>query len=490
MSDLVSKYQILTVNELKLIKDQLVAHNIPLFRLDKENKIISFPTEQLSLIIDNDKYSNLKIYIPKNFSMFIDEFKSINQTNNYNNNNYNNNAKDKKNSTYVFKTPKELEKEMAKRISEISKMTYKEKVNAIKSYNKELKKIHIDKDTGINKEAAQQIVDAANDVGLIAKVTMFKSIQKIKEEEITQEQSKIENQEMTETTTNLVTTIVEMVSANTETQKVFDELRNYSDGGVMSHSNRVFISYANFIVFYNNLINRRNLVHKIRASYKNKYKKFYEQVETVFNKENVHNRLDVVEDCIDKGIRIIEEREMNLYSVGALLHDIGKVKDLDYFEGEGGRDYKRIKKHLFNSYTLVSQTSEYPLEVILTVALHHEYYGFGYGPYDHLYKLKLEKHPNFQIQRIMTYDAKAVDECDAFAYFPAKMLEIIDVYDALIDPARKYRGGKTFTPEEALNIMREDFIEKHVKLDPILYDVFVEFLSNSIEQDLMSCKLI
>ena len=38
--------------------------------------------------------------------------------------------------------------------------------------------------------------------------------------------------------------------------------------------------------------------------------------------------------------------------------------------------------------------------------------------------------------------------------------------------------------------MREDFVEKHVKLDPILYDVFVEFLSNSIEQDLMSCKLI
>ena len=198
----------------------------------------------------------------------------------------------------------------------------------------------------------------------------------------------------------------------------------------------------------------------------------------------------VIKEINVDNTQIIEEREMNLYSVGALLHDIGKVKDLDYFEGANGRDYERIKKHLFNSYALVSQTSEYPLEVILTVALHHEYYGLGYGPYEHLHALKLKKYPNFQIQRIMTYDAKAIDECEAFAYFPAKMLEIIDVYDALIDPARKYRGGKTFTPEEALNIMREDFIEKHVKLDPILYDVFVEFLSNSIEQDLMSCKLI
>lgn len=482
-NDLTTKYDILTVKELKTIKDQLVSHNIPLFRVDKEKKIIPFPTEQLSLIVDNEKYSNLKLYIPKNFSVFIEEFKSITQADNSSNDS-------DTNQPYVFRTPKESEKEMGKRISEISKMTYKEKVSTIERYNTELKKIVVDEEVGINKHTAQQIVNVGNDVGLIAKVTMFESIQKIKGEEITQEQAKIENQEITETTTNLVTTIVDMLSKNTETQKVFDELRNYSDGGVMSHSNRVFISYVNFMAFYNNLINRRHLVHKIRTSYTNKYKKFYEQVEAMFSKDTIRKNLATVEDCIDKGIKIIEEREMNLYSVGALLHDIGKVKDLDYFEGANGRDYERIKKHLFNSYALVSQTSEYPLEVILTVALHHEYYGLGYGPYDHLYKLKLAKDPHFQIQRIMTYDAKAIDECEAFAYFPAKMLEIIDVYDALIDPARKYRGGKTFTPEEALNIMREDFVEKHVKLDPILYDVFVEFLSNSIEQDLMACKLL
>ena len=482
-NDLISKYDILTVKDLKNIKDQLISHNIPLFRVDKEKNLIAFPTEQLSLIIDNEKYNNLKLYIPKNFAVFIDEFKSITQTDSSTSSN-------QAAAPYVFRTPKESEKEMGKRISEISKMTYREKVSTIETYNKELKQIVVNEEQGINKNTAQQIVNVGNDVGLIAKVTMFESIQKIKGEEITQEQAKIENQEITETTTNLVTTIVDMLSKNTETQKVFDELRNYSDGGVMSHSNRVFISYVNFMAFYNNLINRRHLVHKIRTSYTNKYKKFYEQVEAVFSKDNICKNLATVEDCIDKGIKIIEDREMNLYSVGALLHDIGKVKDLDYFEGANGRDYERIKKHLFNSYALVSQTSEYPLEVILTVALHHEYYGLGYGPYDHLYKLKLAKHPSFQIQRIMTYDAKTIDECEAFAYFPAKMLEIIDVYDALIDPARKYRGGKTFTPEEALNIMREDFIEKHVKLDPILYDVFVEFLSNSIEQDLMACKLI
>jgi HD-GYP domain-containing protein (c-di-GMP phosphodiesterase class II) len=62
----------------------------------------------------------------------------------------------------------------------------------------------------------------------------------------------------------------------------------------------------------------------------------------------------------------------------------------------------------------------------------------------------------------------------ALAYFPAKILEIIDVYDSVTDPGRKYR--KALTPEEALAMMREEFIEKHLKIDVILFDLFVYFV--------------
>ena len=480
IEEITNKFEELSLTEINDIKDYLISHNIPLFRLDKEKGIVEFSTEQLSLILDNPKYENLKLYVPKNFRVFIKEFKTIKE----------NEKSNLLNSNYVFKTPKECEEELDRRIKEIGKMTYQDKISIIETYNRELKEVKVDEKTKINRNTAQQIVNAGNDVGLIAKVTMFESMKKIKDNEITQDQAKIENQEITETTSSLVTTIVNMLSYNTGTQKIFTELKNYSDGGVMAHSNRVFISYVNFLTFYNNLIKRRHLVYNIRTVYEKVYKKFYDKiVETIGGKYKIYDNLKTVEDCIDQGIKSVEEQEMYSYSVGALLHDVGKVKDLDYFEGADGRDYERIKKHLFNSYKLVSQTSEYPLEVILTVALHHEYYGLGYGPYEKLHNMKTEKYQGFQIQRIMSYNAKAIDDCEAFSYFPAKMLEIIDVYDALMDPARKYRGGKTFTPEEALNIMREDFIEKQVKLDPILYDVFVEFLSNSIEKDLMSAKL-
>ena len=466
IEEITNKFEELSLTEINDIKDYLISHNIPLFRLDKEKGIVEFSTEQLSLILDNPKYANLKLYVPKNFRVFIKEFKTIKE----------NEKSNLLNSNYVFKTPKECEEELDRRIKEIGKMTYQDKISIIETYNRELKEVKVDEKTKINRNTAQQIVNAGNDVGLIAKVTMFESMKKIKDNEITQDQAKIENQEITETTSSLVTTIVNMLSYNTGTQKIFTELKNYSDGGVMAHSNRVFISYVNFLTFYNNLIKRRHLVYNIRTVYEKVYKKFYDKiVETIGGKYKIYDNLKTVEDCIDQGIKSVEEQEMYSYSVGALLHDVGKVKDLDYFEGADGRDYERIKKHLFNSYKLVSQTSEYPLEVILTVALHHEYYGLGYGPYEKLHNMKTEKYQGFQIQRIMSYNAKAIDDCEAFSYFPAKMLEIIDVYDALMDPARKYRGGKTFTPEEALNIMREDFIEKQVKLDPILYDVFVEF---------------
>lgn len=473
------KYEPITLKEIKKIRDKLLSHNIPLFRINKENKFVLFPSEQLSIIIDNEKYPDIKLYIPKNYYRFVEEFRLS----------YNNEKSEtKKKESVKFKTPQEAEREMGLRLAELSKMPYREKVSILELHNSNL--LSLGKDADVTRELAQQIVDIGNDAGLIAKITMFESIQKIKREEITQEVARDGNQEMTEKTTSLVSTIVDLLAKNTETQKMFRELKHYSDGGVMSHCNRVFVSYINFLAFYNTLINRMHLAHKVRSNFKSKYEKYYVRVLDFLNKDHIYKELNVVEDCIDKGLLGLSDEHLYMYAVGALLHDIGKVKDLSYFEGATGRDIERIKKHLFNSYALVTQTAEYPLEVILTVAFHHEYYGLGYGPFEHFYELKRIKHPQFRISNVLTYDAKVIDSCDSFAYFPAKMLEIIDVYDALIDPARKYRGGKTFTPIEALTIMRKDFIENQVKLDPILFDIFVEFLSNSIEQDMMDSKVI
>ena len=59
------------------------------------------------------------------------------------------------------------------------------------------------------------------------------------------------------------------------------------------------------------------------------------------------------------------------------------------------------------------------------------------------------------------------------AFFPAKLLEIIDVFDALTDPNRVYK--KPLTTEEALELMQKQFVEDNLKLDPILLDLFMEY---------------
>jgi HD-GYP domain-containing protein (c-di-GMP phosphodiesterase class II) len=51
----------------------------------------------------------------------------------------------------------------------------------------------------------------------------------------------------------------------------------------------------------------------------------------------------------------------------------------------------------------------------------------------------------------------------------------VDVFDSLTDPNRKYR--KALTPEEALDLIEEEFINKGHKVDPILFDLFTRYIS-------------
>jgi len=61
------------------------------------------------------------------------------------------------------------------------------------------------------------------------------------------------------------------------------------------------------------------------------------------------------------------------------------------------------------------------------------------------------------------------------AFFPAKLLEIVDIFDSLTDPNRKYR--KPLATEEALELMEKEFINRSRKIDPILFDLFIRYIS-------------
>ena len=51
------------------------------------------------------------------------------------------------------------------------------------------------------------------------------------------------------------------------------------------------------------------------------------------------------------------------------------------------------------------------------------------------------------------------------------------MFDSITDPARRYR--KPFSVDEAIAFMRSDFVDTNLKLDPILFDLFIAFVAEA-----------
>ena len=59
----------------------------------------------------------------------------------------------------------------------------------------------------------------------------------------------------------------------------------------------------------------------------------------------------------------------------------------------------------------------------------------------------------------------------SLTYLPAKILEVIDVYDTLINGLKK-------SHKETIQFMTENFLEKEIMLDPIMMDIFIQYIKD------------
>ena len=165
--------------------------------------------------------------------------------------------------------------------------------------------------------------------------------------------------------------------------------------------------------------------------------------------------------------------------LGILLHDLGKNRNLLYFDG--GENYNRsiIVEHAFEGYQMLLQKTAYRQSIASVAGLHHEYYGHeqGYGIFRDHYRDFQKREPMHQFDFILSGDYDDITQYRAVAFLPAKMLEIVDVYDAMVDQDRLYKAP--LSPMEALGFMRKNMIDEDLKLDPILFDLFVKFLKKA-----------
>lgn len=234
----------------------------------------------------------------------------------------------------------------------------------------------------------------------------------------------------------------------------------------VDHINKVFLRFVSFCVFYNEFIDKGLFTKSIRGAYKERYHRHY--------KKKFPDMEVTIERIFKNGIRRVEsEKEFQSYALGALLYDIGKVSNISYHDGTAPYDEDTMKKHALHGYNMLIKAKQYPFEALAMSVFHHEYYG-GKGSYNFtkplVSKFSGKKTEEESIKYFICYDKDDFLNGISLAYFPCKIIEIIDVFNALV-------SKKNYPVIEALTIMKKEFIAKTLKIDPILFRIFMEYIA-------------
>jgi len=345
-----------------------------------------------------------------------------------------------------------------------SEMSTEEKIEYINNDKQRLDELLTQKDKDEGK-VTEALVDTAKDAALINHAALEDAIR------LADDEAKKLTQELVNTTSEMVKSSAQLMSEDVFNNDLMNTLVEKSNGTIVQHMTRVYLNGIAFLTYYNNLVSTSSAIQKLRISFATKYRKLYSVLLPHVNTDDIN-----LERVFYGGMRAITPDLYFKWAVGFLIHDIGKAAAVEYHEGEASYDRNIVIDHVKQGYKSIMTKTNYPMEASLITGYHHEYYGdsAGYGYFRAYLQQYKKQNPDAKQDYCITYELEPILDYQALAYFPAKVLEIIDVYDSVTDPHRVYR--KPLTPEEALTMMREEFVEKHLKVDPILFDIFDTFI--------------
>lgn len=285
------------------------------------------------------------------------------------------------------------------------------------------------------------------------------------------EEARRRTQEIVDKTHEVIDATTSLVNEDILGDELLGTILDKSDGTVVQHMIRVFLNGLSFLMYYNKLVLTSSIVNRIRIDFEKRYKPFYRKLLPHLDSED---RL-TLEQVFYGGMQAVAPKDLHNFTSGFLIHDIGKAGDIEYHEGEEGYDRDTVVEHVKMGYKAVMNKTNYPREAGLITGYHHEYYGDpdGYGYFRAFLARYKKENPRARQDYCITYRMEPILDYQALAYFPAKLLEIVDIFDALTDPNRKYKEPLKST--EALLLMRDKFILERLKIDPILFDIFLRY---------------
>jgi hypothetical protein len=349
----------------------------------------------------------------------------------------------------------------------IAVMTTAQRVQKINEKNYRLNELIAAKTKDSN-VVTGALVDSTQNAALVNHATLLDAMYHSDEE------AKSMTQDMVNSTFDMVKASSQLVDADILNDELMNTLLEKSNGTIIQHITRVYLSGISFLSYYNKLILTSSTVDKLRIAFPAKYRKFYQELLPHLSADDV-----TLERVFYKGMRAIPPNLFFSWAVGFLIHDIGKAASIEYHEGEEAYNREVVTEHVEIGYKSITTKTNYPHAAALITGYHHEYYGddTGYGYFRTYLERYRKKNPRAKQNFCISYELEPMLNCITLAYFPAKVLEIIDVYDSVTDPHRAYR--KVMNPEAAINMMREEFVEKARKLDAVLFDIFVSYINES-----------
>jgi len=353
------------------------------------------------------------------------------------------------------------------RYEEIALLSAKSKLDLIKDHTGRLNKI-LASETIDLEEAAEVLGNSTSDASLVNK-SFIEDALKLGDEE-----AKAFSRELVDRTHEMVKSSTSLIDNSVFQDEMLHSLVNQSNGTVVQHMTRTYLRCVSFLLFYNKKILNSSHPNRVRIGFKKKYRKYYNKLLPHLHHDDV-----VLERVFHSGMQAISPQQIHTFATGFLLHDIGKAKNIDYYEGSEGYDREKVVDHVRQGYKAILNKTDYPMEVSMITGYHHEYYGHpsGYGFFRAELKRHYQTHPKHHVDYVIGYHTHNVLSFQTMSFFPAKILEIVDVFDALTDPNRRYR--EPLDSNGALEVMREQFVEEELKLDPILFDLYSEYQLNS-----------
>ncbi len=342
-------------------------------------------------------------------------------------------------------------------------MPKKEKLDIIHKHTNKLKEL-LSQEERAPEAVAEALNDSTRDASIINKSILEKAL------EMSNEEAKDFSQELVNKTQEMVRSSTTLIDETVLQDEMFDAIVSTSNGTVVQHMTRTYLRSVSFLMFYNKKILNSSLTNRLRIQFKKRYHGYYQRLLPHLHPDDV-----ILERVFYSGMQAISNQQIHNFATGFLLHDIGKAKDIEYHEGNEAYDRKKVVDHVRQGYLAVVNKTTYPIESGLITGYHHEYYGHssGYGFFRAQYSNFTKQYPKQHYSYLIGYNVKPVLTFQTAAFFPAKLLEVIDVFDALTDPNRVYK--KPLTTEEAIKVMQEQFVEENLKLDPILLDLFIEY---------------